>query len=187
MARPDSAIRHMIQTNVETQEEMNIRTFTKWINSKLGGKEPVVKDLIKDLQDGRVLLSLLEVLLKVKLRGEKGKLKFHKINNVNTALKALEERGLKLHGISAEAIVDGNKISILGLIWIIILHFQVQGIVFEEEEDPKQSDDPSPRKKSVASQAEVERLLIKWVQDVLKGQVISNTLTFSTTLSIVVL
>lgn len=30
-------------------------------------KEPVVKNLIKDLQDGHVLLSLLEVLLKVKL------------------------------------------------------------------------------------------------------------------------
>jgi hypothetical protein len=57
----------------------------------------------------------------------------------------------------------------------------VQGIVFEEEEDPKQSDDPSPRKKSVASQADVERLLIKWVQDILKGQVISNTLIFPPT------
>ncbi|XP_028414728.1 nuclear anchorage protein 1-like isoform X2 [Dendronephthya gigantea] len=154
----------------ESLEEINIRTFTKWINSKLGGEQPAVKNLIKDLQDGRVLLSLLEVLLKVKLRAEKGKLKFHKINNVNKVLKTLEDEGLKLHGISPEAIVDGNKISILGLVWIIILHFQVQGIMFEEDtQSSEEKTDAAQRKKSVASQADVERLLLKWIQDVLKG------------------
>ena len=45
--------------------------------------------------------------------------------------------------------------------------------MFEEDEDNdgKQSE-PSPRKKSTTSQAEVERLLIKWAQDVLEGYMI---------------
>jgi hypothetical protein len=43
--------------------------------------------------------------------------------------------------------------------------FQVQGIV-DDPEDRKPSDEP--RKKSMSSQAEIERLLIKWVQEVLK-------------------
>ena len=47
--------------------------------------------------------------------------------------------------------------------------FQVQGLVFEEEESEEASSDPSPRKKSVVSQGEVEKLLIKWAQEMLKG------------------
>ncbi|XP_046849637.1 utrophin-like isoform X2 [Xenia sp. Carnegie-2017] len=147
---------------------MNIRTYTKWINSKLPKTHPPVKDLIEDLQDGRVLIALLEVLLKKKIQADKGNLRFHKLNNVSKVLTLLKDAGLKLHFIHNEAIVDGNKTSILGLLWMIILHFQVQGIMFDEEEG--QSDDkPSPQKKSNLSQTDVEKMLLKWAQDVLRG------------------
>ena len=39
----------------------------------------------------------------------------------------------------------------------------------DEDQNSKETTDASQRKKSVTSQAEVERLLIKWIQDVLKG------------------
>lgn len=40
--------------------------------------------------------------------------------------------------------------------------------MFDEEEG--QSDDkPSPRKKSNLSQTDVEKMLLKWAQDVLRG------------------
>ena len=56
---------------------------------------------------------------------EKGKNRFHRLQNVRFALEFLNKRKVRLVNIRAEDIVDGNPKLILGLIWSIILHFQV--------------------------------------------------------------
>ena len=57
---------------------------------------------------------------------EKGKLRFHKMQNVQTALDFLQkDRKIKLVNIRNDEIVDGNPKLILGLTWTLILHFQV--------------------------------------------------------------
>ena len=55
-------------------------------------------------------------------------MRFHAIQNVETALRFLRYKEIKLVNIRGEDIVDGNPKLTLGLIWTIILHFQV-GIV----------------------------------------------------------
>uniref|UniRef100_A0A182WG23 Calponin-homology (CH) domain-containing protein n=1 Tax=Anopheles minimus TaxID=112268 RepID=A0A182WG23_9DIPT len=85
-----------------------------------------VDDLFEDLRDGHNLLSLLEVLSGEHLPREKGKMRFHMLQNAQMALDFLRYKKIKLVNIRAEDIVDGNPKLTLGLIWTIILHFQVK-------------------------------------------------------------
>ncbi|KAI8480573.1 Spectrin beta chain, non-erythrocytic 5 [Branchiostoma belcheri] len=101
----------------------------------LFGNSVAVGELFKDLQDGVLLLQLLEIISNERLpRASRGRLRVHKIENVNKALKFLKDKRVKLESIGAEDIVDGNPRLTLGLIWTIILRFQIQDIKLEEEE-----------------------------------------------------
>ncbi|XP_023801332.1 uncharacterized protein LOC111942417 [Cyanistes caeruleus] len=62
---------------------------------------------------------------------ERGKMRVHKINNVNKALDFIASKGVKLVSIGAEEIVDGNAKMTLGMIWTIILRFAIQDISVE--------------------------------------------------------
>lgn len=52
-------------------------------------------------------------------------MRVHKLQNIQIALNFIRFRKVKLVNIRPEEIVDGNQKLILGLIWTIILHFQV--------------------------------------------------------------
>lgn len=52
-------------------------------------------------------------------------MRFHMLQNVEVALGFLRYKKIKLVNIRPEDIVDGNPKLTLGLIWTIILHFQV--------------------------------------------------------------
>lgn len=87
-----------------------------------------VNDMFVDLADGRILLKLLEIISGEKLgKPNAGKMRVHKVENVNKSLAFLHTK-VRLESIGAEDIVDGNPRLILGLIWTIILRFQIQEI-----------------------------------------------------------
>ena len=52
-------------------------------------------------------------------------MRVHRVENVNKSLAFLHTK-VRLENIGAEDIVDGNPRMILGLIWTIILRFQIQ-------------------------------------------------------------
>ena len=82
-------------------------------------------------------MLLLEVISGEPLpKPDRGKMRFHKIANVNKALEYIESKGVKLVSIGAEEIVDGNVKMTLGLIWTIILRFAIQDINVEGENSP---------------------------------------------------
>ncbi|KAJ4445847.1 hypothetical protein ANN_12532 [Periplaneta americana] len=93
--------------------------------TRMESSQPPVTDLFVDLQDGNRLLSLLEVLTGKQYKRERGRMRVHHLNNVNKALQILEQNNVKLVNISNNDIVDGNPKLILGLVWSIILHWQV--------------------------------------------------------------
>ncbi|XP_076652088.1 dystrophin, isoforms A/C/F/G/H isoform X8 [Halictus rubicundus] len=111
---------------IDEREDVQKKTFTKWINSQLlkNQHEPIT-DLFIDLRDGNRLLSLLEVLTSKVYKRERGRMRVHHLNNVNKALQILEQNNVKLVNISSNDIVDGNPKLTLGLVWSIILHWQV--------------------------------------------------------------
>ncbi|KAG8000052.1 Dystonin, partial [Nibea albiflora] len=67
---------------------------------------------------------------------ERGRMRFHRLQNVQIALDYLKKRQVKLVNIRNDDITDGNPKLTLGLIWTIILHFQISEIhVTGESED----------------------------------------------------
>ncbi|XP_050442847.1 dystrophin-like isoform X2 [Adelges cooleyi] len=111
---------------IDEREDVQKKTFTKWINSQLVKENhETVSDLFLDLQNGTKLLYLLEILTGTQIKPEKGRMRVHHLNNVNKALHILEQNNVKLVNISSNDIVDGSPKLILGLVWSIILHWQV--------------------------------------------------------------
>lgn len=122
--------RTRIQVLADEREHVQKKTFTKWVNSHLirvGSYK--VQDLYVDLRDGRLLIRLLEVLSGERLpRPTRGKMRIHCLENVDKALEFLKEQHVHLENIGAHDIVDGNPSLTLGLIWTIILRFQIQDV-----------------------------------------------------------
>ncbi|XP_058899171.1 plectin isoform X25 [Kogia breviceps] len=113
---------------VDERDRVQKKTFTKWVNKHLIKAQRHVTDLYEDLRDGHNLISLLEVLSGDSLPREKGRMRFHKLQNVQIALDYLRHRQVKLVNIRNDDIADGNPKLTLGLIWTIILHFQISDI-----------------------------------------------------------
>uniref|UniRef100_A0A1I7VXE2 Alpha-actinin, sarcomeric n=1 Tax=Loa loa TaxID=7209 RepID=A0A1I7VXE2_LOALO len=113
-------------------EKQQKKTFTAWCNSHLRKAGTSIEVIEEDFRNGLKLMLLLEVISGEALpRPDRGKMRFHKIANVNKALEYIESKGVKLVSIGAEEIVDGNVKMTLGLIWTIILRFAIQDINVE--------------------------------------------------------
>ncbi|XP_064297959.1 plectin isoform X8 [Phalacrocorax carbo] len=135
----DPAERAVIRI-ADERDRVQKKTFTKWVNKHLIKAQRHVNDLYEDLRDGHNLISLLEVLSgdtlprerdvirNLRLPREKGRMRFHKLQNVQIALNYLKHRQVKLVNIRNDDIADGNPKLTLGLIWTIILHFQISDI-----------------------------------------------------------
>eukprot|EP00063_Salmo_salar_P080960 XP_014055795.1 PREDICTED: plectin-like [Salmo salar] len=154
----------------DERDRVQKKTFTKWVNKHLikhwkAESQRQVTDLYEDLRDGHNLISLLEVLSgetlarerdvvrNLRLPREKGRMRFHKLQNVQMALDFLKHRQVKLVNIRNDDIADGNPKLTLGLIWTIILHFQISDIQVNG-----QSDDMSAKEK-----------LLMWSQRMVDG------------------
>ncbi|XP_073667794.1 plectin isoform X4 [Paramisgurnus dabryanus] len=142
----------------DERDRVQKKTFTKWVNKHLQKTRPELNDLYEDLRDGHNLISLLEVLSgetlprerdvvrSVRLPRERGRMRFHKLQNVQIALDFLKHRQVKLVNIRNDDIADGNPKLTLGLIWTIILHFQVSHSISDIQVNG-QSDDMSAKEK----------------------------------------
>ncbi|XP_037933014.1 spectrin beta chain, non-erythrocytic 5 isoform X1 [Teleopsis dalmanni] len=134
-----------IKTLQEERLHIQKKTFTKWMNSFLIKAKMEVEDLFTDLADGIKLLKLLEIISSEKLgKPNNGRMRVHKIENVNKSLAFLHTK-VRLESIGAEDIVDGNPRLILGLIWTIILRFQIQEIEIDVDEENESSEKRSAK------------------------------------------
>ncbi|EKE42943.1 calponin- domain containing family protein, partial [Entamoeba nuttalli P19] len=107
-------------------EESQLRTYTNWVNYNLG-EEQQIKNLLTDLSESDILISLME-----KLSGKKAyphkkcmtKSRIVKLDNVGKAVNFMKEERLNT-SVSAENIVDGNITYILGMVWTMILKYKI--------------------------------------------------------------
>ncbi|XP_070333987.1 calmin isoform X1 [Odocoileus virginianus] len=169
------------------RENVQKRTFTRWINLHLEKCNPPleVKDLFIDIQDGKILMALLEVLSGRNLLHEykSSSHRIFRLNNIAKALKFLEDSNVKLVSIDAAEIADGNPSLVLGLIWNIILFFQIKELTGNLSRnspssslspgsggtDSDSSFPPTPTAErsaaiSVKDQRKAIRTLLAWVQ-----------------------
>uniref|UniRef100_A0AC35UDU8 Calponin-homology (CH) domain-containing protein n=1 Tax=Rhabditophanes sp. KR3021 TaxID=114890 RepID=A0AC35UDU8_9BILA len=92
----------------DERDRIQKKTFTKWVNKHLQKTDRSLQDLFTDLSDGHNLIALLEVLTSEKL--------------------------IKFVNIRPEDILEGNPKLTLGLIWTIILNYQVSIIKTRQKE-----------------------------------------------------
>uniref|UniRef100_A0A3Q2HN99 Dystrophin n=1 Tax=Equus caballus TaxID=9796 RepID=A0A3Q2HN99_HORSE len=160
----------MSEVSSDEREDVQKKTFTKWINAQFSkfGKQHI-ENLFSDLQDGRRLLDLLEGLTGQQLPKEKGSTRVHALNNVNKALRVLQKNNVDLVNIGSTDIVDGNHKLTLGLIWNIILHWQVKNVM----------------KNIMAGlqQTNSEKILLSWVRQSTRNYPQVNVINFTTSWS----
>ncbi|KAJ8103837.1 calponin homology domain-containing protein [Lipomyces tetrasporus] len=107
------------------------KAFLRWTNSHLESRGITpVQSLDRDFSDGVRLIQLLEIVGNESLGryATRPKLRVQKAENVIVALEYIKRRGIQLHNIGAEDIVDGNVKLILGLLWTLILNFSISEI-----------------------------------------------------------
>uniref|UniRef100_A0A8B9NPQ8 Calponin-homology (CH) domain-containing protein n=1 Tax=Accipiter nisus TaxID=211598 RepID=A0A8B9NPQ8_9AVES len=125
-----------IKALADERDTVQKKTFTKWVNSHLAHISCRIGDLYADLRDGCVLTRLLEVLSGEQLpKPTRGRMRIHSLENVDKALQFLKEQRVHLENVGSHDIVDGNHCLTLGLIWTIILRFQIQVIKIKTEDN----------------------------------------------------
>ncbi|KAI4568080.1 hypothetical protein MJT46_007878 [Ovis ammon polii x Ovis aries] len=125
-------IRKLQARHMQVQE----KTFTKWINSifQRGRVGIEIHNLCTELADGTHLLRLLELISGEALPPpNRGRMRVHFLENSSRALAFLRAK-VPIPLIGPENIVDGDQTLILGLIWVIILRFQISHICLDREE-----------------------------------------------------
>ncbi|KAM4529492.1 utrophin isoform 3-T3 [Fundulus diaphanus] len=162
--KPESSL------DLDEHDAVQKKTFTKWINAQFSksGKAPI-KDLFSDLRDGKKLLDLLEGLTETVLTKERGSTRVHSLNNVNKVLQVLLQNNVDLVNIGGSDIVDGNHKLTLGLIWSIILHWQVKDIMKDVMSNLQQTNS--------------EKILLSWVRQCTRSYPEVNVLNFTTSWS----
>lgn len=103
------------------------KTFTRWANTCLSEMLIKIDDLGTDFRDGVNLIPLIEILSKKSIGkyNKKPKMRVMRCENLGKALRFLESEGIKLTNIGPDDIEEGNLKITLGLIWALILHYQI--------------------------------------------------------------
>mmetsp|Transcript_27912 Transcript_27912/g.69999 ORF Transcript_27912/g.69999 Transcript_27912/m.69999 type:complete len:441 (+) Transcript_27912:99-1421(+) len=108
-------------------QDIQEKTFTRWVNEHLKDRGMQCTDLFKDLRDGVLLINLLEIISGKALprHNKNPRVPHQKYENTAIAVKFVQDEGIKLVNIGGQDITDGNRRIILGLIWTLILRYQV--------------------------------------------------------------
>lgn len=106
------------------------KTFTRWCNQFLSERRLKIDDLQTDLKNGVLLTNLLEIISSKSLGkwNRKPTTRYQFLENNGIAIRFIKDEGLQLVGIGPEDIVDGKLKLILGLIWTLILRYQINVI-----------------------------------------------------------
>lgn len=141
--------------------KMQTETFINWININLSSRDMAITDIETAFEDGVKLVNLFEVISKRTIGKYAKNPKFHtqKMENVALVLKEMELDGVKVVSIDSDCVVKGNFKMLLGLIWQLILRYQVGG------SDPE------------SVKINIKKLLLLWMQHVIPDQNIRNLTT----------
>jgi actinin alpha len=112
------------------------KTFTKWMNGHLKKKShPMMADPVNEFETGTNLMNLINALydIPVPKHNRTPKMRPHKLDNCELALKMLsKEAQVKTNFLGTMHLVDHDLKMILGMVWAIILDYQIKGISVDD-------------------------------------------------------
>ncbi|XP_071491352.1 filamin-A-like isoform X1 [Diadema antillarum] len=141
-------------------------TFRRWCNEHLKVAQKSISKLETDLSDGLRLIALIEVLSQKKISkfNKRPTFRSMKLENVSIAIKFLEDQNIKIVSMDSTDIVDGKLKLILGLIWLLILHYSISMPMWDEEgEAPEEGKKQTPKDK-----------LLGWIKSKVPDKPINN-------------
>jgi len=109
-------------------QDIQEKVFMRWCTDYLSERGMACNDLKTDFKDGLLLINLLEI-ISAKSLGRHNKhprVINQKLENLNICIDFIKAEGLKLVNIGSEDINGGNLRIILGLIWTLILRYEIQ-------------------------------------------------------------
>lgn len=105
------------------------KVFMRWCNDYLSERGMMIQDFKTDLKSGLMLINLIEV-ISGKSLGRHNKhptINIQKLENLQLCLDYITKvEGIKLVNVGAEDLNSGNIRIILGLIWTLILRFEIK-------------------------------------------------------------
>ncbi|KAK7089925.1 filamin-A-like isoform X2 [Littorina saxatilis] len=134
------------------------KTFANWCNEQLSAGGRSVEDLDTDFCDGVKLVALIEALQfrKIGRVYNNPSSRIMMLQNVALALQACTDDHIRLVNIGTEDIVNGSGKLILGLLWHLILRYQIS---------------------ANKGKAPPKRLMLQWFQGALEGVWLNNFTT----------
>eukprot|EP01133_Synstelium_polycarpum_P014763 gene14763-17443_t len=152
-----------LQQQIEAQRNIRDRASEEKI-VRLDKEELSIKDLQFDLADGIMLANLLEILsgknVILSKCTTKHKSRLHLITNLNYSLDFMKNEGLNI-STSAPEINDGVQKMILGMIWTLILRYQIQTLTLNKQLLNSSGSSTNLRQSP-------REMLLSWVQNQLK-------------------
>lgn len=118
------------------------RTFSKWCNMHLAKKgfedraAAEGEDFAKSFSTSVLILKLMNALYDVPLPK-----KYHKnpttrvkcLDNANLGMRAIEKAEIKMTGLNKNNVLDGRFKMMMGMVWNIILDYNIKGISVEDQ------------------------------------------------------
>ncbi|EGD82481.1 alpha-actinin 4 [Salpingoeca rosetta] len=131
---------HQVAALRKQRETIQTKTFIKWMNSHLKDLGLQV-EVLDDLQDGICIHATLQKLAdeQFKLPSKKPRMRIQQIENVNACLTFMKSKEIKLEAIGGQDIVDGNVTLTLGLLWTMVLCFQLEEVEGEDAKNAKEA------------------------------------------------
>ncbi|CAK9033192.1 Alpha-actinin-4 (Non-muscle alpha-actinin 4) [Durusdinium trenchii] len=104
------------------------KTFTRWVNQYVPA-DSKIESLVTDLADGTVLAMVLERISdeKVGRINKNPKIDIQKLENINQSLDFIRKHDIPLVNIGSTDVMRGNEKLILGLVFSLVLRFEVVG------------------------------------------------------------
>ena len=104
------------------------KAFSRWCNNHLEERGLRINDFKADWSNGLLLINLIEIIShpkKIEKYNKHPRIPLQKTENVNIALDFLKNEGIKLVNIGGNDIVNGSMKLTLGLIWTLILRYEI--------------------------------------------------------------
>eukprot|EP00771_Trimastix_marina_P001280 gnl/Trimastix_PCT/234.p1 GENE.gnl/Trimastix_PCT/234~~gnl/Trimastix_PCT/234.p1 ORF type:complete len:1093 (+),score=551.24 gnl/Trimastix_PCT/234:33-3281(+) len=112
-------------------ERQQKKAFTGWVNTHLSKRGLRVEDVEQDFKDGLNLVALVEIISGETItHNKRPRMKYHQMENLNFALAEIG-KALRVT-CSADNLYNGDLKMILGLLWTLILRYQIQEISVEQ-------------------------------------------------------